>query len=109
VFIFNRYGEFSYGSTSQTLVDTTDVFIANEKFATREVVVQWAQEVGVANKVSINIIRSNRKTKKRGRSDKMILGCDKGGEYEVENSTITATKKYGCPFKIIASPSVDGS
>jgi hypothetical protein len=37
------------------------------------------------------------------------LGCDKGGEYEVENSTITATKKYGCPFKIIASPSVDGS
>jgi hypothetical protein len=32
----------------------------------------------------------------------LILGCDKGGKYEVESSTITTTKKCGCPFKIKA-------
>jgi hypothetical protein len=39
----------------------------------------------------------------------LILGCDKGGKYEVESSTITATKKCGCTFKSRATPTKIGS
>jgi hypothetical protein len=94
---------------NQTSVDTTDVFTTDEKFVTRDAVVKWAQKLGIANRVSVIITRSDKKTGKRGRNDKLILGCDKGGKYEVESSTATATKKCGCPFKIRATPATDGS
>jgi hypothetical protein len=94
---------------NQTSVDTTDVFTTDEKFATREVVVQWAKELGIANRVSVIITRSDIRTGKRGRNEKVILGCDRGGKYEVESSTTTATKKCSCPFKIRATPATDGS
>jgi hypothetical protein len=73
----------------------TNVFTTNERFATREIVVEWAREVGIANKVSIIITRSDKKIEKRGRNDKLILGRDKGGKYEVESSTI-----YNCNKKM---------
>jgi hypothetical protein len=72
--------------TNQTHVDTTAVFTTTQKFATREAVVEWAREVGFTNKVTINITRSDTKTGKRGRSDKLILGCNRGGKYEAESS-----------------------
>ncbi|XP_045807594.1 uncharacterized protein LOC123901480 [Trifolium pratense] len=97
------------GQTGQTSVDTTNIFTTDKKFATRDDVVEWAREVGFANKVSIIISRSDKKTGKRGRSDKLILGCDKGGKYDVESSKVTATKKCSYPFKIRATPSTDGS
>jgi hypothetical protein len=95
--------------TNQTHVDTTAVFTTTQKFATREAVVEWAREVGFTNKVTINITRSDTKTGKRGRSDKLILGCDRGGKYEAESLKKTANKKCDCPFKIRSTPSTDGS
>ncbi|GAU43672.1 hypothetical protein TSUD_302350 [Trifolium subterraneum] len=60
-------------NTGQNLVDTTDVFTTNDKFDTREVVLKWAKDVGIANKVSIIITRSDKKNGVRGRNDKLIL------------------------------------
>jgi hypothetical protein len=92
------------------LVDTTDVFTMKEKFDTREVVVTWAWVVGDANKISIIITRSYKKNGTRGRNDKLILGCDRGGKYDSSESfTLTASKKSNCPFKIRVTPSTDGS
>ncbi|XP_045794268.1 uncharacterized protein LOC123889112 [Trifolium pratense] len=70
------------GDTSQMLVDTTDVFTTHQKFATPDDVVKWARDVGDANKVGIIITRSDKKNEIRGRNDKLILGCDKGGKYD---------------------------
>ncbi|KAK2390798.1 protein FAR1-RELATED SEQUENCE [Trifolium repens] len=96
--------------TDQMSVDTTYVFTTNENFDTREVVVIWARDVGNVNKVSIIITRSDKKNGIRGRNDKLILGCDRGGKYDsLESSTTTASKKCNCPFKIRATPSKDGS
>ncbi|CAJ2672967.1 unnamed protein product [Trifolium pratense] len=98
------------GNTSQILVDTTNVFTTDQKFATPDAVLTWARDVGDANKVSIIITRSDKKNGIRGRNDKLILGCDKGGKYDSsESSTTTASKKCNCPFKIRAAPSTDGS
>jgi len=36
-------------------------------------------EIGIRNKVIVTITRSDMETGKRGRSNKLILGCDKGG------------------------------
>ncbi|CAJ2645400.1 uncharacterized protein LOC123896116 [Trifolium pratense] len=89
------------GNTSQILVDTTDVFTTDQKFATPDVVLTWARDVGDANYKKNGI---------RGRNDKLVLGCDKGGKYDSsESSTTTASKKCNCPFKIRAAPSTDGS
>ncbi|CAJ2645087.1 unnamed protein product [Trifolium pratense] len=98
------------GNTSQILVDTIDVFTTDQKFATPDVVLTWARDVGDANKVSIIITRSDKKNGIRGRNDKLVLGCDKGGKYDSsESSTTTASKKCNCPFKIRAAPSTGGS
>ncbi|XP_045810553.1 uncharacterized protein LOC123904996 [Trifolium pratense] len=86
------------GDTSQMSVDTTDVFTTNKKIYTREAVVTWAQDVGIVNKVSI-IIRSDKKNGKRGRNDKLILGCDKGGQYDSSESSTTTTSKKCHPRK----------
>ncbi|XP_050890808.1 uncharacterized protein LOC127096255 [Lathyrus oleraceus] len=60
------------------------------------------------NKVTIIINGSDTKTDKRGRSDKVIFCCDKGGKYkEGDSVTQSATKKCGCPFKIRSTPSKD--
>ncbi|KAK2373976.1 protein FAR1-RELATED SEQUENCE [Trifolium repens] len=98
------------GNTCQMLVDTTDIFTTDENFDTRDVVLEWARKVGDANKVSIIITRSDKKIGVRGRNDKLILGCDKGGKYDSSgSSTKSASKKCNCPFKIRATPSTDGS
>ncbi|GAU50943.1 hypothetical protein TSUD_375430 [Trifolium subterraneum] len=98
------------GDTGQNSVDTTDVFTTNDKFDTREDVLKWAEDFGIANKVSIIITRSDKKNGIRGRNDKLILGCDRGGKYDTsQSSTSTASKKCNCPFKLRATPSIDGS
>ncbi|KAK2366952.1 PKS-NRPS hybrid synthetase [Trifolium repens] len=98
------------GNTGQMLVDTTYIFTTDEKFDTRDAVLKWARKVGDANKVSIIITRSDKKIGVRGRNDKLILGCDKGGKYDSSgSSTTSASKKCNCPFKIRTTPSTDGS
>lgn len=97
-------------NAGQMSVDTTAVFTTNEKFNTRDDVITWARDVGNANKVSIIITRSDTKNGTRGRNDKLILGCDRGGKYDSsQSSTSTASKKCNCPFKIRATPSTDDS
>ena len=57
----------------------------------------------------VTITRSDLETEKRGRSNKIILGCDKGGRYKrAKSSTQSATKKCSCPFKIRSTPLKDG-
>ncbi|XP_058749864.1 uncharacterized protein LOC131622860 [Vicia villosa] len=47
---------------------------------------------------------------KRGRSDKLVFGCDRGGKYKkTDSETQSASKRCGCPFKIRSTPSKDGS
>ncbi|XP_045802253.1 uncharacterized protein LOC123895814 [Trifolium pratense] len=96
------------GDTSQILVDTTYVFTTDQKIATPDDVLTWARDVGDANKIGIIITRSDKENGIRGRNDKLILGCDKGGKYDSSESS-TASKKCNCPFKIRVAPSTDGS
>ncbi|KAI5410962.1 hypothetical protein KIW84_056202 [Lathyrus oleraceus] len=68
----------------QICVDTSDAFITTERFDTE--------------------------TGKRGRSNKLIFGCDKGGKHKsTDSGTQSASKKCGCPFKIRSTPAKDGS
>ncbi|XP_058760410.1 PKS-NRPS hybrid synthetase cheA-like [Vicia villosa] len=95
---------------TQTCVDTTDVFVTGQKFATREEAISWIKEVGIRNKVTVIITRSDTKTSKRGRSDKLVFGCDRRGKYKkTDSETQSASKRCGCPFKIRSTPSKDGS
>ncbi|KAI5396169.1 hypothetical protein KIW84_062388 [Lathyrus oleraceus] len=95
---------------SKICVDTTDAFMTTERFGTREEVIRWIKEVGIDNKVTVIISRSDTETGKRGRSNKIIFGCDKGGKHKISDSgTQTASKKCGCPFKIRSTPAKDGS
>ncbi|XP_050898680.1 uncharacterized protein LOC127105535 [Lathyrus oleraceus] len=94
----------------QICVDTSDAFITTERFGTREEVIRWIKEVGIDNKVTVIISRSDTETGKRGRSNKLIFGCDKGGKYKsTDSGTQSASKKCGCPFKIRSTPAKDGS
>ncbi|KAI5392686.1 hypothetical protein KIW84_060021 [Lathyrus oleraceus] len=91
-------------------VDTTDAFMTTERFGTREEVIRWIKEVGIENKVTVIISHSDTETGKRGRSNKIIFGCDKGGKHKISDSgTQSASKKCGCPFKIRSTPAKDGS
>ncbi|KAI5430951.1 hypothetical protein KIW84_035191 [Lathyrus oleraceus] len=94
----------------QICVDTTDAFMTKERFGTREEVIRWIKEVGINNKVTVVISRSDTETGKRGRSNKIIFGCDKGRKHKISDSgTQSASKKCGCPFKIRLTPAKDGS
>jgi alpha-glucosidase len=94
----------------QICVDTTDAFMTTERFGTREEVIRWIKEVGIDNKVTVIISRSDTETGKRGRSNKLIFGCDKGGKHKsTDSGTQSASKKCGCPFKIRSTPAKDGS
>ncbi|XP_050895519.1 uncharacterized protein LOC127102157 [Lathyrus oleraceus] len=91
---------------NQTCVDTTKIFSITEKFDTQEEVTRWIREVGIRNRMTVIIIRSDTKTGKRGRSDKGIFGCDKGEKYkEGDSETQSAANKCSCPFKIRSTPS----
>ncbi|XP_058762940.1 uncharacterized protein LOC131636340 [Vicia villosa] len=68
-------------SKNETTVDTTDAFTTSQ----------------------------NTETGKRGRSNKVIFGCDKGGKYKDKSETQSATKRRGCPFKIRPTPAKDRS
>ncbi|XP_058732804.1 uncharacterized protein LOC131604376 [Vicia villosa] len=95
---------------NQTCVDTTYDFVTGQKFTTREEAISWIREVGIRNKVTVIITHSDTKTGKRGRSNKLIFGCDKGGKYKkTDSETQSASKRCGCPFKIRSKPSKDGS
>ncbi|CAK8536513.1 unnamed protein product [Lathyrus sativus] len=94
----------------QIWVDTSDVFSTTQKFNTREEVIRWIKEIGIRNKVTVIITRSDIKTGKRGRSNKLIFGCDKGGKHrDIVSGTLSATKKCECPFRIRSIPAADGS
>ncbi|XP_058747931.1 uncharacterized protein LOC131620756 [Vicia villosa] len=72
---------------NDTAIDTTDAFTTSERFVTREEVIRWVKETGINNKVTVIITRSDTETGKRGRSNKVIFGCDKGGKYKDKSET----------------------
>lgn len=91
-------------------VDTSESFSTTQRFETRDAVIKWIKETRIKNKVTVIISRSDIKTGKRGRSNKIIFGCDKGGKYKKTDSKIqSALKKCGCPFKIKSTSAKDGS
>ncbi|KEH34914.1 hypothetical protein MTR_3g074290 [Medicago truncatula] len=57
----------------QPYIDITAAFTTTQRFDTREVVVSWAREIGIRNKVTVTITRSDKETGKRGRSNKIIF------------------------------------
>ncbi|KAI5425905.1 hypothetical protein KIW84_031652 [Lathyrus oleraceus] len=94
----------------QICVDTTDAFITTEIFCTREEVIRWIKDVRIDNKVTVIISRSDTETEKRGRSNKLIFDCDKGGKHKsTDSGTQSASKKCGCSFKIRSTPAKYGS
>jgi hypothetical protein len=52
---------------NQICADTSDAFTTAQRFDTREEVIRWIKEVGIRNKVSIIITRSDTETGKRVR------------------------------------------
>ncbi|KAI5427030.1 hypothetical protein KIW84_032451 [Lathyrus oleraceus] len=94
----------------QICVDTSDAFITTQRFGTREEVIRWIKEVGIGNKVTVIIRRSDTEICNRERSNKLIFGCYKGGKHKnTDSGTQSASKKCGCPFKIRSTPAKDGS
>lgn len=78
---------------NQTYVDTTEIFSTANKFDTREEATRWIIDAEIRNIVIVIITRSDTKIGKRGRSDKVIFGCDRGGKYkEGDSETQSATK-----------------
>jgi hypothetical protein len=51
----------------QICLDTSDVFLTTQRFGTREEVIRWIKEVGIDNKVTVIITRSDTETGKRER------------------------------------------
>ncbi|XP_058732665.1 protein FAR1-RELATED SEQUENCE 5-like [Vicia villosa] len=94
---------------NETTVDTADAFTTSQRFVTREEVIRWVKETIINNKVTVIITRSDIETGKRGRSNKVIFGCNKKGKYKDKSETQSATKRRGCPFKIRSTPIKDGS
>ncbi|CAK8535304.1 unnamed protein product [Lathyrus sativus] len=88
----------------------SDVFSTTQRFGTQEDVIRWIKEIKIQNKITAIITRSDVETCKRGRSNKLIFGCDKGEKHkDTYGGTQSATKKCGCPFKIRSTPAKDGS
>lgn len=55
--------------------------------------IRWIKEIGIMNKVIVIVTRLDTKTGKRGKSNKMIFGCDKGEKYkELDSGIQTGTK-----------------
>lgn len=91
-------------------VDTSEAFSTTQRFETRDAVTRWIKETEIKNKVTVIITRSDIETGKRGRSNKIIFDCDKGGKYKkTDSETQSASKKCGCPFKLRSTPAKDGS
>ena len=49
----------------QICVDTSGAFLTTQRFGTREEVIRWIKEVGIHNKVTVIITRSDTETDKR--------------------------------------------
>jgi hypothetical protein len=61
------------GDTYLTCVDTiAQSQLRTRKIDTQEDVVNWTREVGITNKITINITRLNTKIRKGVRNDKLI-------------------------------------
>ncbi|KAK9913460.1 hypothetical protein M0R45_037274 [Rubus argutus] len=87
--------------------DYTSEFTRNEKFKSREDLIEWARDVGRSNGFHIVTLRSdNGKGNKRPR---VTLGCERSGKYDsrppkkeiqIKDRTHTGTKKCDCPFQL---------
>ncbi|XP_073219630.1 uncharacterized protein [Cicer arietinum] len=88
---------------SRNIIDSTDKFITDQVFPSRESVFEWAKTIGRENGILIVIIRSDKATGKRGRKEKLILGCERGGRYK-SKSTVTCSHKENCPFTLRCIP-----
>ncbi|XP_027189060.2 uncharacterized protein [Cicer arietinum] len=74
-------------------------------FSSREAVFEWAKAIGRQNGILIVTIRSDKANGIRGRKDKLILGCERGGRYKSESKkSVTCSHKENCPFTLRCVP-----
>ena len=106
----------AFTTTQVNLLFYVDIFNVNlmiekltyptfiQVFATRDDLLFWVREVGRQNNIVILITRSDTNTRKKGRSDKLILGCERGGKFNSASSSgsskASGPHKCDCPFKL---------
>nr|XP_027188705.1 uncharacterized protein LOC113785823 [Cicer arietinum] len=92
-------------SASKNVIDTTEKFTTDQVFSSREAVFEWAKAIGRQNGILIVTIRSDKANGIRGRKDKLILGCERGGRYKSESKkSVTCSHKENCPFTLRCVP-----
>ncbi|XP_076898168.1 uncharacterized protein LOC143551661 [Bidens hawaiensis] len=81
------------------IIMTTPQFATNQVFRSREDLVEWVQKLGYSLGVVVVTKRSNKRP--CGFVFKVVLICDRGGKYRVqESSKASGTKKINCPFEL---------
>ncbi|KAK9927819.1 hypothetical protein M0R45_024985 [Rubus argutus] len=93
---------------SKFTTDYTSNFTTNEKFKSREDLMEWARKVGRSNGFGIVTLRSDNGSK-GNKFPRVTLGCERSGKYdtrpprkEIQNKDRrrTGTKKCDCPFRL---------
>ncbi|XP_058764157.1 uncharacterized protein LOC131637575 [Vicia villosa] len=74
-------------------------------FESRDKVLEWACAIGRTHGVAVVTIRSDSANGMRGRKDKLIMGCDRGGNYKKKNEVAAPsdgnyTMRLRCPFRL---------
>lgn len=81
-------------------------------FPTRDDLLKWVKGIGRKNATVLNIFRSEKVTHRRGTKTKLLIGCEKSGNYRpwknpkpVRNA---GSKKCQCPFRLRGKPESGG-
>ena len=81
-------------------------------FASRDDVLHWVRFVAYEISFVTVIMRSDTNTDIRGKTLFVLIGCERSGQYRARKkdlvTTVTRSRKCGCPFKLRAKPVVGG-
>ncbi|KAL6513821.1 hypothetical protein OROHE_019277 [Orobanche hederae] len=68
-------------------------------FGSREELMDWVQNM--AHSLGVVIVKKRSNTKPCGFLYRVVLMCDRGGDYKVKDSSkVSGTKKINCPFEL---------
>ncbi|CAI8612974.1 unnamed protein product [Vicia faba] len=86
------------------------LYTGREIFESRDKILEWAQSTGKNHGIVVVINRFDYANGLRERKDKLIMGCDKGGNYKNKNESLKPsdgnyTMKVRCPFRLRSVPS----
>ncbi|XP_058742346.1 uncharacterized protein LOC131614814 [Vicia villosa] len=85
--------------------DLTQYFVTDIIFESRDKVLEWTRAIGKNHGIVVVTIRSESANGMRGRKDKFIIGCDRGGNYKNKNEVAApsdghSTMRLRCPFRL---------